>query len=109
MEPQTEKQVEQFLKLRIEQEGGMCYKFMSPGRRNVPDRICVMPGGVTVWVECKGEDGRLRKGQLREIQRLRKLGHEAFAVSSRQEVRALLEYLEVKYGEKIWPKPKAKA
>lgn len=106
---ESEKKVEKFLKFTIEQAGGMCYKFQSPGRRFVTDRICVLNGGVTVWVECKGETGSLSKGQLREIHRLRALEHEAFAVSSTQEVKQLMEYLEIKYGPTIRKEPKAQA
>ena len=102
---ETEKQVEQFLKFIVEQRGGMCYKFMSPGRANVVDRICAMPGGVTVWVECKGGRGTVRPAQRREIQRLRQRDHHAFVVSSREEVRVLMKFLDVTYGEKMkWPK-----
>jgi len=38
-----ESKIETHLREQIEAIGGLCYKFVSPGRRNVPDRIVLMP------------------------------------------------------------------
>lgn len=35
---------------------GVCWKWISPGRRGVPDRICIFPGGRIVFVEVKRPD-----------------------------------------------------
>jgi hypothetical protein len=40
-----EKDVEQALVRRVKALGGLCEKFVSPGRRSVPDRIITLPGG----------------------------------------------------------------
>ncbi|WP_407575376.1 PDDEXK family nuclease [Raoultella terrigena] len=54
--------------------GGIAYKFVSPGRRSVPDRIVLLPGGRIVFVECKSPGKTPRADQLREHERLRALG-----------------------------------
>lgn len=48
-----EKRIEAVLKKQIEIIGGMCLKFSSPGNTSVPDRICLFPGGLALFVECK--------------------------------------------------------
>ena len=35
---EREKQIEKYLRLRIEERGGVCLKFVSPGQDGVPDR-----------------------------------------------------------------------
>lgn len=69
-----EKNVEARLVRGIKARGGIPYKFTSPNRRSVPDRLCVMPGNVFIFVEVKTDKGRLTSGQSREIARLRDLG-----------------------------------
>lgn len=48
-----ESMVERHLRERIEKAGGKCWKWVSPGRRGVPDRIVIMPNGVIAFVETK--------------------------------------------------------
>ena len=85
----TEKEIEKRLKKRVESMGGICYKFNSPGRKHVPDRICVLPMGVTFFVECKAEGKDLRPGQYRELARLARLNHNAYYVNSLHQLHAL--------------------
>ena len=86
----TEKQIEQKLKECVENFGGVCYKFVSPGNVGVPDRLCVLPYGVTFFIECKGPDGTLRGPQRRELLQLTRMGHHAFVIGSLEELAALL-------------------
>ena len=85
----TEKQIETKLKEMIEGLGGLCYKFVSPGRASVPDRLCVLPKGITYFIECKGVSGKLRAGQQREILLLRNMDHKAYVVDSIDGIRTL--------------------
>ena len=78
----SEKQVEAHLKKRIEEAGGICYKFISPGRDSVPDRICVLPG-LVLFVECKGQGGKPSKKQHRELQQRRCGGNGYRSLTSR--------------------------
>lgn len=48
-----EKTIEAHLVKRMKEIGGECYKWSSPGSRGVPDRICIFPTGVVVFVEVK--------------------------------------------------------
>ena len=43
--------------------GGLCYKFVSPGNRGVPDRLVITPDGCVFFVELKSQTGRLSELQ----------------------------------------------
>ncbi|MDE9536145.1 VRR-NUC domain-containing protein [Xenorhabdus bovienii] len=75
--------IENHLVKEIKKAGGIAYKFVSPGRRSVPDRICVLPGGRVVFVECKAPGEKPRPDQLREHERLRALGCEVVVLDNK--------------------------
>jgi hypothetical protein len=54
-----EKIVENHFVWAIERIGGKTYKFTSPGRKGVADRIACLPDGSTWFVELKTKGGRL--------------------------------------------------
>ena len=58
-----EKIVENHFVWAVERAGGKAYKFTSPGRKGVADRIACMPDGTTWFVELKTKGGRLSKLQ----------------------------------------------
>lgn len=63
--------------------GGTAYKFTSPQRRNVPDRLCLLPAGVMCFVECKAPGKKPTPGQQREHDYLRALGFKVFVIDSK--------------------------
>ena len=97
MAKRREKQVEERLRDRAKQHGGVAYKFTSPGRRSVPDRLMIVPGwawlGCTIFVEAKAPGQKPTKSQLREHIKLRKLGCMVFVVDNYDEVDMLFEFL----------------
>lgn len=86
-----EREVEAYLVKSVEEIGGVAFKFSSPARRGVPDRICVFPTGAVVFVETKAPGGRLTRLQDRELRRLRELGQSTAVVSSKAGVDFLLK------------------
>jgi hypothetical protein len=54
-----EKEIERHFVWAVERAGGKAYKFTSPGRKGVADRIACMPDGTTWFVELKTKGGRL--------------------------------------------------
>ena len=76
-----ESQIEAYLCKRVRELGGLCYKFVSPGRSGVPDRIVVYSGSV-YFVEVKSPTGVLTALQERELLRLTEQGVIAIAVNS---------------------------
>jgi hypothetical protein len=54
-----ERDVEKHFVWTVERMGGITYKFTSPGRKGVADRIACLPDGSTWFVELKTKGGRL--------------------------------------------------
>ncbi|BEO04319.1 VRR-NUC domain-containing protein [Serratia marcescens] len=78
-----ESPIERHQVAQVKAAGGTAYKFTSPGRRSVPDRLVLLPGGRAVFVECKAPGEKPRPDQLREHNRLRALGFEVVVVDSK--------------------------
>jgi hypothetical protein len=72
-----ERDVEKKLIKSIEQAGGLCLKFVSPGNAGVPDRIVLLPGGKIRFVEVKAPGKKPTRLQEWWIARLQALGFEA--------------------------------
>lgn len=53
----TEKQIENHFIWAVERANGKTWKFKSPGRRGVSDRIACLPDGSTWFVELKRPKG----------------------------------------------------
>jgi Holliday junction resolvase len=66
--------IERYLVRRVRELGGMAVKQVWQGRRGAPDRLVILPGGKMFFVECKAPGQSCRPHQLREHDRLRKLG-----------------------------------
>jgi hypothetical protein len=58
-----EKIVENHFVWAVERIGGKTWKFTSPGRKGVTDRIACLPDGATWFVELKTKGGRLSELQ----------------------------------------------
>ena len=77
-----ESQIERAVCLYARSAGMMAYKFVSPGRAGVPDRIFLTPHGGVFFVEFKAPDGKLRPLQENEHRVIRKHGHDVYVVDS---------------------------
>ena len=80
-----ERDVERYLIKECERRGWLCWKFVSPGRRGVPDRIVIRPGAVA-FVEVKREGGRVSPLQVRRIEELIRLVIPARVVETKGEI-----------------------
>ena len=90
-----ENYIEQTLRNAIKQQGGWCIKWVAPGTAGVPDRICILPGGIVAFVELKAPGKSVAKGGLQAFwqQELHRLGCYAYIVSTPGEARSLADYL----------------
>lgn len=86
-----EKEVESYLREQVKKQGGRALKFVSPGNAGVPDRLVILPGGKVLFVELKGDGGRLSPLQNYWLNVLNALGVAAFVCWSREDVDNLLE------------------
>jgi hypothetical protein len=62
--------------------GILIYKFTSPSRRSVPDRLFVLPGGRVFWVEFKRGGHKPTAAQEVEIEKIRKQGGTVYVVDN---------------------------
>lgn len=81
-----ERKVEALLGKLAKERGGMSLK-MVPLVAGIPDRLVVLPGGQTFFVELKSPTGRLRPIQVVTHERLAEIGHPVVVLSSQEAVR----------------------
>lgn len=86
-----EKAVERYLVDQVEALDGLCMKFASPGRRGVPDRIVVLHGRPSFYVELKSpRRGRLTPAQTLCHKRLRDRGQRVWVLRTKEDIDAFL-------------------
>lgn len=88
-----EKEIEKYLKRKVEALGGMCIKFTSPSMAGVPDRIVVCKGRV-VFIEMKNEEGRLSKIQKERMKQLLDCGAMVDILHSKDDVDFFMRWLD---------------
>ncbi|MFJ1257873.1 VRR-NUC domain-containing protein [Cupriavidus sp. CuC1] len=85
-----ESKIETHLVKRVKDVGGTAYKFTSPQRRAVPDRLVLLPGGRATFVECKATGQKPTEAQAREHTRLGALGFPVLVIDSLEAVEAFI-------------------
>ena len=86
-----ERDIERYLVRRTIEHGGVAYKWVSPGRVGVADRIVLLPGGVVWFVELKTVKGRLSPWQKVFAAEMRRMGMNYIVLRSKGEVDELLQ------------------
>lgn len=76
-----ESDIEQYLVGTVEMLGGECRKLRWIGRRGAPDRVVMMHSD-TIWIELKATGGKAKPHQLREHERMRKMGQRVEVIDS---------------------------
>ena len=87
----SEKAIEAYLVKRVKELGGVCLKCSNPNLVGYPDRVVLLPNGVTVWIELKSKGRDTTKIQKARIAQLESLGHTVAVVDSREGVDAVLK------------------
>ena len=81
-----EKKIEERLKTRAKEAGGLAIKWVSPSMSGVPDRIVFLPGGTIIFVELKRPGEKPTPLQDRIIGMLRGLGADVRVADSMEKV-----------------------
>lgn len=81
-----EKTVETYFVQTVKKLGGKAYKFSSPSRRGVCDRLAVMPNGVVWFVELKRPTGKMTPLQEIFAKDMRQLGQKYACLWSKEDV-----------------------
>lgn len=88
--------IEEKLTKAVNQNGGVCWKFTSPGTAGVPDRIILMPEGRIAFVEVKAPGEKPRPLQLSRHRLLRRLGFKIYVLNNIEEIGGIID--EIKSG-----------
>ena len=86
--------IEEYFVRQVESHGGMCEKFVSPGKKGVPDRIVTWPAAQWAsvhFVELKTIGGELFPWQERDHERRRRLGCFVHVIWTKSQVDAYVE------------------
>ena len=99
MNQESEKTLEARLQKEIKKRGGMALKLLSQLHRGLPDRLILMPGGLTVFVEMKSTGQKPTKLQAHCHQQLEQLGFTVWVVDSTESLNLVLECIDQVLGE----------
>ncbi len=86
-----ESEIEDYLVKRVKDAGGEVRKVQWIGRTGAPDRLVLRPGRHSVWVELKAPGVKPEDHQLREHNRMRRLGELVEVIDSLDGVDGLLK------------------
>lgn len=98
MIPESEKTLEARLRKEIEKRGGIALKHTAQYHRGMPDRIILLPNGVTIFIELKTTGKKPTALQLHAMQKLLNLGFACFVVDSTETLNHLLTKIDKAYG-----------
>jgi streptogramin lyase len=76
-----ENAIDQYMVDQVKARGGEVRKVKWIGRNGAPDRIAMLPGR-TLWVELKAPGEKCRPHQIREHERMRRMGQRVEVVDS---------------------------
>ena len=82
MNQESEKTLEAKFQSEIRKRGGMALKLLSQLHRGLPDRLVLMPYGLTFFTEIKTTGKKPTRLQAFCHQQLRALGFEVFVIDS---------------------------
>ena len=87
----SEKAIERYLAESVKKMGGICLKYANAGMVGYPDRICLLPGGVTVWVELKSKGEKPKVLQFIRFKQMASIGHPVHVCASKHDIDELLK------------------
>ncbi len=70
--------------------GGLAWKFVSPGTAGVPDRIVLLPDGKVGFVELKDRGKKPRLIQTWRMEQLVQLGFKTYVVDGEEQIEKVL-------------------
>lgn len=87
----SEKALEQYLVRHAAKNGYLCFKWVSPSQRGVPDRILIAPSGGITFIELKNPDGHGKLSPLQVVTIEKLIAHQCDVrvISSKEGVDAL--------------------
>jgi len=87
----TEAQIERKICDHARLRNCIAYKFVSPGRAGVPDRLVLLPDGGVMFIEVKTPTGIVSALQKNEHRLIRACGHTVHVVDSVEEGKRIID------------------
>lgn len=81
-----ESSLEKRFRLGVKNVGGQAYKFTSPGKRGMPDRIVSLGNGRVAFAELKAPGKPLEPLQRKRAEELRSQGFKVFKIDSHADI-----------------------
>ena len=88
-----EKSIEAAVCLYARGKGCLAFKFSSPARAAVPDRLMIAPGGRIWFAELKRTGAKATPAQLREHETLRAHGATVFLIDNVADGKAMVDLM----------------
>ena len=85
-----ESEVEQYLVASVKAMSGECRKARWVDRNGAPDRMVMLPEGRLIFIELKAPGKRCQPHQIREHERMRRMGQRVEVVDSLERVDEVL-------------------
>jgi len=89
----NEKAIEKRFTRKCRERGWWTLKFNTTSETGMPDRLVVLPGGKTAWVELKAPGKKPTELQFYQHARLNAFGQQTFIASTPEEVDATIEII----------------
>ena len=85
-----ESSIENRLGIEIKKLGGKSWKFVSPGVVGVPDRLILLPGGRSIFIELKAPGKKLSPIQKYRAKELAELGFDVLCIDSVEKIKEMI-------------------
>ena len=89
-----EKNIELKLVMEVKKKNGLALKLVCPGFYGMPDRIVLLQGGKTGFVEVKAPGKKPRELQIVRHRQLRKLGFKVFVLDDKNQIGEILNAIQ---------------
>ena len=89
-----EKDIERKFVAEVKRRGGICPKWVSPGFDGMPDRIALLPGGKSGFVETKAPGEKPRPLQASRHALLRRLGFRVYVLDDPAQIGGIIDEIQ---------------
>ena len=88
----SEKAIERYLVDEVKKIGGVCLKYSNQNIAGYPDRLILLPGAVTIWIELKSKGKHTTALQNIRLHTLSNLGYDTYVCDSKESIDECLKF-----------------
>lgn len=87
----SEKAIERYLVDEVKKLGGVCLKYSNQNMAGYPDRLILLPGAITIWVELKSKGKHTTALQDIRLRALNKLGYDTYICDNKEAIDKIIK------------------